>query len=135
MSFYTSYSHSIVGTKREASSREDDVTSPPKVPRLETKDCNGDSDRHSDSEAEFSTEHAQKAGDLHMTSAQGQMEHKCDECNLVYTRLEGLEGHHSTHGGEQPYKCQVRYDCLSHSQINIHSCQLRVFHSDNEFSG
>ncbi len=97
----------ILGTKREGGSLEEDITSPPKMARLETKDCNGDSDRHSDSEAEFSTEHAQKPGDLHVTSGQGQMEHKCGDCNLVYGKEESLEGHNSTHGKEQPYKCQV----------------------------
>ena len=61
-----------------------------KVPRVSESDCNGESDKHSDTE-----------------SGERTAEFKCFDCNLIYQRPEWLEGHRSTHGSEQPYKCQV----------------------------
>ena len=67
-----------------------------KVRRVSESDCNGESDKHSDSESE-------------RTAA----EFKCFDCNLIYQRPEWLEGHRSTHGSEQPYKCQVQLSLKS----------------------
>ena len=66
-----------------------------KVPRVSESDCNGESDKHSDSESERTAEF------------------KCFDCNLIYQSPEWLEGHKSTHGSEQPYKCQVQLLTLS----------------------
>lgn len=60
-----------------------------KAPKVSESDCNGESDRHSDSESEKVSEF------------------KCFDCNLIYQKPDWLEAHKATHGSEQPYKCQV----------------------------
>ena len=58
---------------------------------------------------------------------------KCFDCNLIYRRPEWLEGHKSTHGSEQPYKCQVQLLTLSlfltsfwrnHCSVNIYTKEV-----------
>ena len=60
-----------------------------RLSRVSESDYNGESDKHSDSESGKS------------------LEFKCFDCNLIYQKSEWLEGHKSTHGSEQPYRCQV----------------------------
>ena len=71
----------------------------PKVAKVSESDCNGESDKHSDSENEKASEF------------------KCFDCNLIYQRSEWLEGHRNTHGSEQPYKCQVQLSCIYYIYI------------------
>ncbi len=94
--------HHHDGKRRSTSSLHDDAQDagggagappPPKVLRTAAgagnTDCNGESEP--------------KRPD----SAETDPEFRCPDCNLIYQKLEWLEGHKSTHGGEQPYRCQV----------------------------